>query len=50
MPAVLPMSGGLTYDTEKEKKIDTANLKLRHALWAGGVVRLLVTMNNNSSS
>ena len=38
MPAVSPMSGAQTSDTEKVKKTpDTPNLKLRQALRTGGV-------------
>ena len=35
-PAVSPMSGGPTFDIEKKNR-NGANLKLRHALRAGGV-------------
>ena len=35
-PAVSPMSGGSTFDIEKKTR-NGANLKLRHALRAGGV-------------
>ena len=35
-PAVSPMSGGSTFDIEKKNR-NGANLKLRHALRAGGV-------------
>ena len=34
-PAVSPMSGAPTFDIEKDR--NGANLKLRHALRAGGV-------------
>ena len=37
MPAVSPMTGAPTSDTEKEKNPDTPNLKLRHALRTGVV-------------
>ena len=36
-PAVSPMSGGPTFDIEKKTR-NGANLKLRHALRAGGVI------------
>ena len=39
-PAVSPMSGGSTFDIEKKNR-NGANLKLRHALRAGGVTRRL---------
>ena len=37
-PAVSPMSGGPTFDIEKKVR-NGANLKLRHALRAGGVIK-----------
>ena len=36
-PAVSPMSDGSTFDIEKKNR-NGANLKLRHALRAGGVI------------
>ena len=36
-PVVSPMSGGPTFDIEKKNR-NGANLKLRHALRAGGVI------------
>ena len=45
-PAVSPMSGSPTFNTEKYR--NGAKLKLRHAVWAGGVkIRdlLLPTIN-----
>ena len=39
-PAVSPMSGGPTFDIEKKKNRNGANLKLRHALRAGGVIKV----------
>ena len=37
-PAVSPMSGAATFDIEEKKPRNGANLKLRHALRAGGVI------------
>ena len=39
-PAVSPMSGSLTFDIDKKNR-NSANLKLRNALRAGGVIILL---------
>ena len=39
-PAISPMSGGSTFDIEKKNR-NGANLKLRHALRAGGVINNL---------
>ena len=37
-PAVSPMSGSPTFDIHKKKPRNGANLQLRHALQAGGVM------------
>ena len=40
VPAVSPMSGSPTFDTEKTpEKSSEANLKIRYALRAGGVIK-----------
>ena len=42
-PAVSPMSGDSTFDIEKKNR-NGANLKLRHALRAGGVITNLLKL------
>ena len=45
-PAVSPMSGSPTFDTEKKgKKTESPNLQLHLALRAGGVINLVKVLN-----